>query len=40
VEENETTNLAAAHPEVVARLRAELDAWWKPSSRGRIPTTV
>jgi len=26
----EATNVAAAHPEVVADLRARLDAWWSP----------
>jgi arylsulfatase A-like enzyme len=30
----ETTNLAAAHPAVVARLRAELDRWWNPHRGG------
>ena len=27
---DETTNVAAAHPDVVADLRARLDAWWSP----------
>ncbi len=30
---DETRNLAAAHPEVVESLRADLDAWWMPALR-------
>src|SRR3546814_10052328 len=26
----ETNNLAGEHPEIVAKLKASLDAWWKP----------
>ncbi|MFM8436415.1 MAG: sulfatase-like hydrolase/transferase [Planctomycetia bacterium] len=33
---DETKNLAATHPDVVADLRATLDAWWNPAS----PTQV
>ncbi len=29
---DETKNLAAAHPDVVADLRATLDAWWNPAA--------
>ena len=30
---HETQNLALDHPDLVRRLRQELDAWWKPNSR-------
>ena len=30
---DETTNVAAAHPDVVAELRASLDAWWNPAKQ-------
>jgi uncharacterized sulfatase len=29
---DETKNLAAAHPDIVADLRTKLDAWWNPAS--------
>ena len=29
---DEETNLALKHPDVVARLRADLDAWWNPQT--------
>ena len=30
---DETTNVAAAHPDVVAELRTSLDAWWNPAKQ-------
>ncbi len=30
----ETSNVAAEHPDVVERLRQELDRWWDPEARG------
>ena len=30
---DETTNVAAAHPDVVADLRTSLDAWWNPAEQ-------
>ena len=29
---HETKNLAGENPDVVARLRGDLDAWWKPAT--------
>lgn len=44
---DEATNLAAAHPDIVAELRASLDAWWNPvpekpqaTSSGNPPNIV
>jgi arylsulfatase A-like enzyme len=34
---DERTNLAAEHPEVVRRLRADLDTWWTPESPQASP---
>ncbi|MCE9631454.1 MAG: sulfatase-like hydrolase/transferase [Planctomycetia bacterium] len=34
---DETRNLAAAHPDVVARLKADLDRWWNPARSGVPP---
>jgi arylsulfatase A-like enzyme len=34
---DETTNVAAAHADVVAGLRADLDRWWSPVSRPASP---
>lgn len=34
---DERTNLAAEHPDVVARLRADLDAWWQPAAVDETP---
>lgn len=34
---DERTNVAAAHPDVVARLRADLDRWWTPPGLPQPP---
>jgi arylsulfatase A-like enzyme len=34
---DETTNVAATHADVVARLRADLDRWWSPAPRPAAP---
>jgi hypothetical protein len=37
---DETRNVAAAHPDVVADLRASLDAWWTPDKKDKkVPAT-
>jgi hypothetical protein len=32
VDPDETKNLAAAHPDVVKALQADLDGWWRPQA--------